>query len=166
VSNSEPDVVPQALVRNLQVVVGALVGGVLIAAVIFFVVRSQGPAPMANQLPLISFLAVGFAAMMIALRLVMIPVLAKAGRAKLMPNSDVSTGQVFGLFASRTIMGAALLEGSAFFFLVAYLVEGQPWALGGGLIMAGLIAVLQFPTRTSVENAIAADRQASEDERV
>jgi hypothetical protein len=160
------DVVPPHMLRTLRIIVGALVASVLIAAAIFFVVRSQNPAPMANQVPIISCLAVGFAAMMFAVRAVMIPVVSKAGRQKLLANSDVTTTKLMELHISRTIVGAALLEGPAFFLLVAYLTEGQPWTLAAALVMAGLIAVLHFPTRFRVENAIAADRQAIRDEGV
>ena len=47
------------------------------------------------------------------------------------------------------IVGLALLEGSAFMALLAYLLEGQTWVLG---LAAGVLALMavRFPTRASV----------------
>jgi len=58
-------------------------------------------------------------------------------------------GRLWLAFLTRTILGAAMLEGCAFFNLIAYLVEGTPLSLG---IAIGLMAALacHFPTRSGV----------------
>lgn len=165
-SKSEPDHVSAPMLLIIQIVVSMLLSGVFILAVVAYVVRMRDPAPLAPNPPLVSYMALGFAPIMLAVRAVLVPIVARAGRKKLLASAPVTVKQLMEQFSARTIMGSALLESSAFFLLVAYLVEGQPWTLGGGLTMAGLLAALQFPTRARVEAAIAADRQAIEDERV
>jgi hypothetical protein len=162
-SKSEPDDVPAPMLLSIQIVVATLLSGVLIFAAIAYVVRMRDPAKVATNPPRVSFMALGFAPIMLAVRAVLVPIVAKAGRKKLLSSTPVTVKQLMEQFSARTIMGSALLEDSAFFLLLAYLVEGQPWTLGGGLVMAGLIGVQQFPTRSRVEAALAADRQAIED---
>ena len=47
------------------------------------------------------------------------------------------------------IVGLALLEGAAFFNIIAYMIAGHIWSLG---IVAGLVVImlLSFPTRGRV----------------
>jgi hypothetical protein len=164
-SDPEPDGLPAPILRRLQFVVGALVMGVVSFAVVVMAIRMGGPPFNAPDVPVVSFMAVGFAAMMLVARAALVPAVAKAGRKKLLTMSPVTIKQLMEQYTARRIIGSTLLEGSAFFLLVTYLIEGRPWTLGGGLVMAGLLAVLQFPTRPRVEAAITADRQAIEDER-
>ena len=58
-----------------------------------------------------------------------LPAFSRAGRQKLATSETVSDKQLISLFTVRTIVGSALLEGSAFFLIVAYIIEGQPWTL-------------------------------------
>ena len=49
------------------------------------------------------------------------------------------------------IIAAAILEGAAFFLLIAYLLEGQAICLAAACLFVTLIAA-KFPTRTGVES--------------
>ncbi|HEX4592127.1 MAG TPA: hypothetical protein VH120_19495 [Gemmataceae bacterium] len=102
---------------------------------------------------------------MLVARTVIVPRIATARRRILPNNPAVTIQQLMTMFATRTIVGAALIEGAAFFLLVAYLAEGQPWTWVGGMVMGVLLAALQAPTRARAEAAFAADRQAIEDQR-
>jgi hypothetical protein len=161
----ESDGVTTPMVRSLQIVVATLIAGVVVFAVLAVYIRSQNPAPMARPVPFISYLAIGFTTFMMLARILAVPVIARLSRKRLLAGPPPSTRQVMEHFSARTIFGSALLEAAAFFMLLAYLTEGQPWTLAGGLAMAGLLAVMQFPTRPRVEAAIEADRRAIEDER-
>jgi hypothetical protein len=162
----ESEGVPASAVQTLQIVISALVLGTLTFAVIACVLREQKPIFVAGSLPVVSLAALVFAAVMLVVRAAVIPAIRKAGRKKLLAAPSVTTKDLTAQYMARTITGAALLEGGAFFLLMAYLVEGVPLTLACGLVMGGLIAVLQFPTRRRVEAAIAADRQAIENDRV
>jgi hypothetical protein len=164
---NEPEVddVPPGMLRSLQIIVGALVASIFFFAVVAVVVRSKEGGPPAIDPPVISYLAIAFAAMTLGMRAVMIPAIAKVGRKPLLTEPYVATRQLMGLLTNRTIIGSALLEGAAFFLLVAYLVEGQLWTWAGGLVMGGVLAVLQFPTAARIGAAVDAERQAIADER-
>jgi hypothetical protein len=58
-------------------------------------------------------------------------------------------GTLMMLYRAKTIAGAAMLEGAAFFGLITYLVNQDPIALAlGGLLIVGV--ALHFPTRSGV----------------
>src|ERR1700722_3246141 len=142
----EQDEIPAPVLRSIQIVLGTLVLGVIFLAVIASVIRMRDPAPLAPNPPLISYIAMGMVPLILIVRALVVPVFAKAGRRKLLAASPVTTKQLVEQFTARTIVGSALLEGSAFLLLVAYLVEGQSWTLIGAVAMAGLL-VDRFPTR-------------------
>lgn len=149
----QSDDIPEGMLRTLRIIVGALAGGVFVFAAIVFALRAPGAAPGFNGTPLISFAAAGYAVGMLAVRAVAVPLIAKARARALSSNLAVTTQQLMALFTTQTIMGAALLEGGAFFLLTAYLVEQQPWAGIGGVLMGVLLAPLQAPTRERAESA-------------
>jgi hypothetical protein len=65
------------------------------------------------------------------------------------PKNDVE--MLLACFQTQTIIGAALLEGGAFFALVAYMQERQTWSLlAAAVLLAGLMTL--FPTRGRVES--------------
>jgi hypothetical protein len=163
-NESKPDEFPTQMLRSLQIVIGALAAGVFAFAVVATVARSNGKGRVPDS-PMMSYLAIGAAALALVMRVVVPRVMTKAGRKRLANERPVLSVRLMQLHMNRTIAGAAMFEGAAFFLLTAYLAEGEPWALAGGLAVGGLMAVLQFPTLPRVEAALAADRQAIEDER-
>jgi hypothetical protein len=70
-----------------------------------------------------------------------------------------------GVYQTATIVGAALLEGAAFFLLVAYFVEGTSWTLPAALAVWLLLAWLHFPTRSSVEHWLTEQQDEARRER-
>jgi hypothetical protein len=58
--------------------------------------------------------------------------------------------KLLAVFQSRCVMASALLEGPGFFAGIAYLLEGQPFALGV-TAAAVLLMLATFPTRGRVE---------------
>jgi hypothetical protein len=147
-----------ARLRVMRIVHGALCLGVVIFAVVVVLARMDVvPLGGAAQLlppavPLVSYIGVAFAGIIFAVFLILPGILESAWRKQVgRPGSDGGApDQWWALYQTRLIMRSALLEGAAFFQLIAYLIEGQPWSLGVGL---GLLVVLltQFPTRGGVE---------------
>ena len=58
-------------------------------------------------------------------------------------------GQLFVVFQTRTIVAGALLEGTAFFALITYMIERSPLALTLAVLLILGVAV-HFPTRSGV----------------
>jgi NaMN:DMB phosphoribosyltransferase len=158
--------VPEARVRALQITMAALIIGLLFFAGIDVVLQAQGKVPLVPGLEVISYVAAGYAVVILGAWLVVMRATASAARKKLLAAPEVTTQRVIELYAGRMITGAALLEGIAFFFLTAYLIAGQPWTLAGGLVSAALLALVHFPTRRRVEDWVTATREAVEQERL
>jgi hypothetical protein len=73
-------------------------------------------------------------------------------------------GRLFLLYQTKTIIGAAMIEGITFFMLIAYLAERQAVALG--IAVALILAVAaHMPTRTGVIHWIEDQLRFVEEER-
>ncbi len=101
----------------------------------------QAPEPDA----FISIVAAAVAGVVVVVRQVVLGVMSgqavpKAGVAEPTPQA------AFGLYQTRLIVGLGLLEGAAFFNLIAYLLEGHWWSY---LVVAALLTwmLASFPTR-------------------
>jgi hypothetical protein len=141
-------------IRPMQIIVTAMGSG----AIMFLVVAIVVAKPAAAQ-PLIAYMAVAFAVAAFAAWLVVPGVIANkacqaiaaghtpsaAVQANVSHDADVVT-QLAGVFQTRLIIASALLEGAAFFNLVAYLLEGQYLSLGIASVLI-LLILSQFPTR-------------------
>jgi len=163
-------------VRIPQIIVGALAAGPVFFLVIVIVLVQQGFSGTTDIGPILTYLAVAFAVLAVSARLI-VPnlIVARARRGILSgtwhsPQSVYSqsqhpqpaqedlarffeqtgdAGKLFYVFHTRTIVAAAILEGTAFFGLIAYLSEGSLVALV--LAVAMIIAVAaHFPTRSGV----------------
>jgi hypothetical protein len=155
-----------AHLRTLRIIVGALLAGAATFAGIAIFLRAQGHMPPPPGVPIVSYVALGFGAIDLIARAV-VPSAVVAGMRKgwaIAP--EVPLGNWLGLYVTRTIIGAALLEGATFMFLISYLLEGAPWALAAGVVFWGLLALLQFPTRDGVERWVDAQREALQQERM
>lgn len=131
-------------VRTLQIITLAMVTGVLLfAGIVVFLQLTQDAGPNAATGVIISTLGAGFAVAAFVMHLV-VPSLIARQQAR-----SASDEQLYEVFQSKTIIGLALLEGAAFFNLVAGMVEQQWWSLAvaGGLVFWMLT---MFPTQTRV----------------
>ena len=158
--------VPDDRLWALQIIIAALIGGILIFAGIDVVLYTRGMVPTAPGSDVIAYVAAGYAVAVLGAWQVVMRTMAAAARRKLLAAPEVTTQLVIALHAGRMIIGAALWEGIAFFLLVAYFITGQPWTFAGGLVCAALVALLHFPTRPRVEDWVAATREAAEQERL
>src|SRR5262249_25101156 len=143
--------VPPQRLMTLRIIHAALVMGCLFFAGMAVFMRQQQPAVPVDP-PMVSYLGVGMA-LMTGMTYLFLPNMIVANCGPQMAGADepqASSADVTGywnILQSSFIVGAALLEGTIFFQLVAYLLEGQPWTLGvAGVFWLGL--VLKFPTES------------------
>jgi len=148
--------------RVAQIVVAGLILGCLTFGVIAVFQAGQfggqpGPIP-----KLLTYLAIGFAVAALLTRAVVGSVIAATGRRRIAegtwsPSSQAGpvnkelieqtgdAGKLAAVFMTRTIVLGALLEGPAFFLLIAHLIEATPESLIGAAVLV-LLLVLSFPT--------------------
>jgi hypothetical protein len=156
----EDPLTPQRL-RVMQIVASALVLGVLtFLAVALYVVlihnegRGTGVPP---EVPMMSLLSGGFLAVMIVLSFIVPNVVTGSnlrgiaagtwGPRPGMPVPADDAGKLLVVYQTTRLIGWSMLEGACFFALVAYLVEGQLYALA--FVAVGLaLLLLRFPTES------------------
>jgi len=166
---NEPDAL-QAVTRTSQIIVGALIQGVvLFLAIVLFI--SEPPKAQNGQetiagLPLLTLAATVFGAMALAASFLVpravadssLRGLAKSGASGVTKPGGSGAKQVYPaaeserllpLFQTQLIIGSALAEGAAFFAGIAFMVEHHYLALGvAGVMLAVLIS--RFPTADGV----------------
>ena len=163
-------------IRTLQIIVGAMILGVIALLAIALTIGPQIAPPAGHvdgqppRTPVISYGAVACGAVLLVASLVVPQVVAGAGRRKIAAGtwqpgqggpmfSDEffertgDAGRLYGVLLVSTIIGAAILEGGGLLAGVAYLVEGQLLALGVAVVLLFAL-VLRFPTRARVEQWI------------
>jgi hypothetical protein len=170
-------------VRTLQIVVAALTAGCLtfMAIAVFMVQSGQAPAADNDMPPIITYLALGFAGVAIVLRMIVPRMIESAARKRIADGTwqPPTTGQqraeivqlverlgdagkLLPVLMTRTIIAGAILEGSAFFALIAYLLGRSPLTLAAAVVLVIGVA-LNFQTRSSavhwIEDQLAAVEQ-------
>ena len=160
-----PEITKEQDLRGMQIVAGALMMGVLIFAGIAFMIREKDD----GSFPVVSMLGAGMAAVMTVLHFVVPAANVRTERDKFDAGEWRATDQegryqkLIGVYRHKLIIGLAMLEGAAFFNLIAFIVEGKLWTAG---IVAGLmfLMAMQFPTQTRVEHWIEDQSQLIERE--
>ena len=154
-------------VRPLQIVIIAMSVGVLA----FLAVTIVLPANISSRLPnfpILTYLAIGLTLIqLIARKLILKVTLEKTLRAlaqgttpsispKATPFSakflqeNKEFGVLYVAFVKRTILGAALIEGPAFFSVAVYLIERNPVALVLAVLLA-LRVTYQMPSASKMK---------------
>ncbi len=182
---TDPDAL-RPLVRICQIIIAALIAGVLFfLTVTLFITQAimPPPAPVGGMaagggslpLPLITLIAVAMAVINLAMSFVVPKLVVDQGRRKIagegpdaVMKTDPSgpkqlypagyTDKLAELYQTQLIIGAALLEGAAFFAVIAYLLERSPIALLTALVLLGVMFT-RFPTGDRVNNWL--DQQLS-----
>lgn len=144
--------------KTTQIIVGALLIGVVIfSLILMFGVKPEAKEPAEGALPL-TWILIGFGAMEVVMVWVLRGVLlanarrnvaagtwtAPAGASTYAAAGDA--GRLFHSWTIATIISSAGMEAGALMSLVAYLLEGQPAALIAAGVF-GLLLALQMPTR-------------------
>ncbi|MCI0682377.1 MAG: hypothetical protein L0Y71_09750 [Gemmataceae bacterium] len=152
---SADDSVPRERLRALQIIAMALPMGALafFGVVVFMVYGAGNPQPAAaNALPVISMVAGAFLLITGPMSFVMPAAITQAGLKQIAAGGEhYDLTRLLGLKQTAMIVGMALLEGTAFLGLIAFLVERQPAVLAvPALALAGML--MRFPTQNSVRN--------------
>ena len=157
--------------RTMQIIVGALALGIInFLLVVVFVIRPQGQGAPVGQ-PLLTYLAVGGAALAVIASFI-VPVVLAGSMRKTTPDSSVDSKTagaiedsnilpLVQMYQTLLIIKCAILEGAAFFCLISHMIERQTITLvTTGVLLLVLLA--QFPTRSRVEAWIESDLEMSE----
>jgi len=167
----------------LQIIVGALVAGCVVFLVIVLVAGGAAAGDAGNQRPLaVSYMALAFLGAAIAARCIMPGIVVRAGRRNiargtypcaqpenrqgesLSPGPPGDAGGLLTLFQTKTVMGAAIIEGVTFFMLIAYMVERWTPILAVAVVLILVIAA-HMPTRSGVIHWIEDQLRLVEEER-
>ncbi len=141
--------------KIIQIITLALSAGVVIFGVVAVVMLGALKEEPTSQL--ISLIALGFAGVGYLLHLVLPKILVQNF---LQQNPDPDDNKFMEIFQSKTIIGLALLEGAAFFNLVACILEHHWWSLA---VAAGLVLwmLAMFPNKQRVLQWIETQKMSS-----
>jgi hypothetical protein len=164
---------PQRLLTLRIIHAALLLGCVSFGAVIVFI-RLQQQQPLAPNPPMLSYIGIAVAVSTVLAFLIVPSMLLNGWRRRLArgespfpvtiqpaPAKDDDDAQYATILQTHFIIRAALLEGTIFYQLIAYLVEGQPWTLGLAVFF-WLVLLAKFPTDTGTRRWIEAQRDQVE----
>jgi len=141
-------------VRGMQIIAIAMMVGVLS----FFgivLVTTQGNVFGTQSPELITIIAAGFGILAIVNHVIIPAIIAGAQLKRISTGGFSELGdaakveQICGVYRGQLIIALALLEGAAFFNLIALMIEHSAVALGAVILLLGLM-ILRFPTRDKV----------------
>jgi hypothetical protein len=154
---------------TMQIIAGALIQGVVIflVVVVFFL-----PVPPNRLAVLNSYIGLGLALVAMAMSLVVPNIIVASTKKSLVKGRPIDLPKQFGevsdlgflaplagLYQTKMIIAMALLEGAAFFNLVSYMMERQPFTLAVvGMLLLAL--VMNFPTRRGLEKWLAEETKS------
>jgi hypothetical protein len=162
-------------VRVMQIIVFALTMGLLSFLAVVCLALPGEMRSAFDPMPLVTCIGLGLAAMTLGTRLIVVQVMttgarreilrgtSDAGRKSSAPLPDVAE-RLVAFYQTRMIVSAALLEGPAFFLLIAYLIERSPWSLAAAIFMILGVAA-HFPTQQRVAKWVEQQMSRLEDER-
>ena len=142
----------EASVRMMQIIAAALIMGVLM---FLGVVLLATAGRIDGQPEMITMIAAGFAFLMLVNHFVIPPFIVKAqlkqsvGSGNHQKSEEEKILASCGIYQTQLIVGFALLEGAAFFNLVAMMVEHCVASIAVVTLLL-LVMVAKFPTRDSV----------------
>ena len=157
-----------ATVRTSQIIAGALMAGVIMfGAVVVAMTWNKPPGD-----PVIPIIAVGLAIFAIVARYAVAAAMVSGSRTEIakevrsgrLQESTAVAGRLYGAYQTRLIVALALLEGAAFFNLIAYMLAARWWNLAAAGVLLLMMAAA-FPTRTKLEQWVHDQLQLMEVER-
>ena len=163
-------------IQTMRIILLALIAGIVsfTCVAVFFGIQGnlQGQAPIMAQV--FTFVGLGFTACN-ALAYVLVPdKIVQASRRQLArqfataDRVNAEAAQDFvklcELYQTQMIVGAALLEGTAFLWLIFFMVTGQ-WFMLGFAVAAALLLALKFPSADSLSRWLAQQQELIDVER-
>lgn len=147
--------------RSIQLIIASLLAGVAAFTAIAIYLRASGTVSGEREPPTITYIALAFAVVEIVVSVFLPRATTTRNRTEIargtwpsasgrprmpapLPTTDA--GKLALVHNSQLIIGCALLEGAAFFLLIAYLLEGQYVALIAALLLGAAIT-FRFPTQ-------------------
>lgn len=141
-----------ASIRTMQIIAAALMMGVLVFLGVVLVVTS---GRIDGHPGMMTMIAAGFAFLMLVNHFVIPPIISKAQLKQAIETGihqkpeDERTQEYCGIYQTQLIAGFALLEGAAFFNLVAMMLEHCVASIVVVTLLLLLMAA-KFPTRDKV----------------
>jgi hypothetical protein len=148
--NEESTSLTMKQVRTMQIIWFAMLAGVSTFAVVAVFLHREAPA----NLVLSRFLLF-FAPASILMSFLVPAMIGRTAIRRVLPelrseDAEVAYPRLVAFYQTTLIVALALLQGSAFFALVAYQLEGVWWALAiAGIVV--FLMLLHFPTLGRVE---------------
>lgn len=148
------------MVRTMQIIVGALCLGVLSFLIVVLILGSARPPGQASA-PFLTYVAAGMAVGAVIVSLVLPSIMQRSLATTLIPiaedpHKDTPVAatdnfkSIVQLYQTQLIVRCAILEASAFFCLVSYLIEQHALGLVGAVVLL-LVICKQFPTQLGAE---------------
>jgi hypothetical protein len=167
---SQTDV--SGVVRTTQIIVVALCLGIASFGLYVIVAGEDGKEAKAEML---TYMSLGMAVVCAGMSLVVPRTIVAANRRQIadgtwhpqnsqtrIPDSDA--GKLAAVYQMKTIVGGAILEGAAFFALVAYMIEGHIMSLAvAGVLLLGVLSF--FPTTGRVADWVQEQQRLVEEHR-
>jgi 1,4-dihydroxy-2-naphthoate octaprenyltransferase len=151
--NSPRSLPPDQVGRQGQLIIGSLMMGLLMFAGVVLLIGGQGaPNPI---LPLIAGLT-GVGAIPAAL--VVPTVMLSNNSRQPVPDPNMQPSQLAMPYLSATIVRGAILEGAAFFNLIAVLITGHSWCWMIP-VLSLLMMAATFPSQTKFEEWVESIRR-------
>lgn len=161
----------------MRLILGALAVGITGFLIVVVFIRASGGAKPPANFPLITYIGLGWALLLLPVQALfprLIVDRAARGRAlaqgtPLGPNAASpplsERGAWYAVYQTRLIIGAAILEGGAFFLLIAYFLEGALPGLAGALVLLAVL-ITKFPSRTRVDSWIDQQQELIQQQRM
>ncbi|WP_298860687.1 hypothetical protein [uncultured Gimesia sp.] len=145
--------------RAMMIIWFAMLAGVVVFGVVVAVLIN-GSKPNAG-LPVLTFTAMGMAAMSLVIRFIVPNLISRKQFAQTMQTAKTEAnddeeqmlGNFYQIFMMRLIIGMALLEGAAMLSLVAVMVENQRLAFIPVAILL-LVMIASIPTKSKLDGWI------------
>ena len=135
-------------IRVSQIIASALMMGVLVFAGVTVAFHLSDPQPAAgNQDSMLLIVAIVFTVGDLIARFVVLKTHDQNMARKLenRETESVSPNEVYGAYQTRLIISLAMLEGVAFFCLIAFMIEHR-WEAFGLAMFLLLMMAMNFPT--------------------
>ena len=137
---------PEQAVRVMQIIAGALVMGVVTFGLVAVFIVGAFDEPADGFI--ISAIAAAFASGAFVMHLVVPGMMTASSRGDAAAADESSLYQIYQV---RMIVGLAMLEGAAFFNIIATILEHNWWSLAiAGVLVLWMLAM--FPTTTRVKH--------------
>lgn len=164
--------------RSTQIIVGAMAAGIVSLLIVVLTINFDRGAPR-PKMPMLTYMAIALAPTALFVAMFFPGIVLRSqrqgilnGRPKLeasatsfgtnIPAGAEKVAPYVGGYQAAVILRSAILEGAAFFALVAYLLEGLWWSLATAALLL-LFILAGVPTRARVEEAIKRERRAVEE---